>query len=57
MSELMFWKDKEMRKLEKDVEDLLFRFCCDFGLPCAADELSLMPSISIADHTFWRLEM
>ncbi len=47
MPELTIWIDQEMRKLKRDMDRLMYRFCNDFDMPLLPRVVSKVPFINL----------
>ncbi|MBW1940468.1 MAG: Hsp20/alpha crystallin family protein [Deltaproteobacteria bacterium] len=47
MPELTIWIDKEMRKLKRDMDRLMYRLCNDFDMPVLPRVISKVPFINL----------
>lgn len=60
MPELTIWIDQEMRKLKRDMDRLMYRFCNDFDMPVLPRVVSKVPFINLLqtkDHLVVKAEI
>jgi HSP20 family protein len=60
MPELTIWIDQEMRKLKRDMDRLMYRFCNDFDMPVLPRLVSKVPFINLLqtkDHLVVKAEI